>query len=126
MSHVEISDRNLRVAIETRLNKAADEPIDFDEMASLRELEIREAGVTRLNGLEHAKNLFHLKAGGNSVSHLDPLKDLINLRSIDMWGNTIQKLTPIEGLTNLQGLWFQGNRIADISPLEKPSQPRVS
>ena len=108
MSHVEISDRNLRVAIETRLNKAADEPIDFDEMASLRELEIREAGVTRLNGLEHAKNLFHLKAGGNSVSHLDPLKDLINLRSIDMWGNTIQKLTPYRRINQSAGIMVSG------------------
>ena len=39
-------------------------------LANLRDLDVRESDVRNLTGLEHAKNLSRLSAGGNSVSDL--------------------------------------------------------
>ena len=52
---LQIPDLSLREAIAEELNKAADDPINADEMAGLEELNVLEAGVIDLSGLEYAK-----------------------------------------------------------------------
>ena len=81
MNTLNVPDLNLRAAIVKVLNKTSDDPINTDEIADLRDLDVRESGVRDLTGLEYAKNLSHLAAGGNSVSNLSPLKELIHLKS---------------------------------------------
>ena len=86
MNTLQIPDPSLRRAVEKELNKATGDPIGADEMRNLKTLDVRESGVCDLTGLEHAKNLSRVSAGGNSVSDLSPLKGLVNLRSLDFWG----------------------------------------
>ena len=74
MTTIKVQDPNLRTAIEKALNKATDEPINTDEIASLKELNVRESGVRKLDGIEYAQNLTHQRAGGNSISSLKPLE----------------------------------------------------
>ena len=76
MSHVNISDDALRAAVENKLGKKTDAPIRVDEMVNINELEVVRSGVCCLTGLEEAKNLTTLRAGGNSVLDLSPLKGI--------------------------------------------------
>ena len=56
---IKISDPNLRSKIEIELDKPAGADINEDEMADLKELNVIEASVSDLRGLEYAKNLSH-------------------------------------------------------------------
>ena len=40
MSHIDIPDANLRVAIEKELDKRTDAPISVNEMANIKELDV--------------------------------------------------------------------------------------
>ena len=51
MSHVDIPDTNLRVAIEKELDKATGDPISVNEMVRITELNAIELGVRCLTGL---------------------------------------------------------------------------
>ena len=91
-NNVQIPDVKLRKAIEKKLGKRDGAQINEDEMLSLTELNVVEAGVRNLTGLESAKNLSTLRCGGNSVSDLSPLKELKKLQWLDFWGNRVSSL----------------------------------
>ena len=52
--------------LKMNLIKEPDAPIRVDEMMNITELSVIEVGVCCLTGLEEAKNLSVLRAGGNS------------------------------------------------------------
>ena len=145
---VDISDHNLRSAIERILGKAPGDPIAPAEMATLTETE-RGAwgrGIRDLTGLEFAINLTHLDLSYNAISDISPLTGLTNLTYLNLQGksfvdvsplvdispliglrnltwlnlndNAISDISPLEGLTNLTVLWLGNNTISDISPLK--------
>ena len=115
---VDIPDTNLRAAVETALGKNADIPITATEMATLTRLEVPEAGIRNLTGLEHAINLTYLDFWKSSVSDLFPVAGLTNLTHLGFAANNaISDVSALVGLTNLTALWVNGNSISDISPL---------
>ena len=61
---VDISDANLRAAIEAQLSKASGATITVADMANLTELKARNANIADLTGLEHATNLKSLWLDG--------------------------------------------------------------
>ncbi len=84
---VDLPDANLRAAIEDALDKDPGTPIAPSEMATLTDLEARDANISDLTGLEGATNLTSLNLDGkrgtdgrlinsNSVSDLSPLARL--------------------------------------------------
>ena len=70
---VRIPDEALRRAVEAALGKAEDEPVRAIEMAGLRDLAVRNAGVADLTGLEYAVSLVRLDARGNAIDDISPL-----------------------------------------------------
>ena len=114
---VDITDDNLRAAIENELGKASGDPITPADMRDLTELEAPNSDITDLTGLEGATNLIRLNLFGNSISDLSPLKKLTNLAYIDLANNSIANISRLENLTNLTELWLDNNAISDLSPL---------
>ena len=125
----DISDPNLRQAIEAALGKPAGATITRAEMGTLTELSAPNADITDLTGLEAAANLQRLYLGheyvsaegrfinSNTISDLTPLSGLTQLTLLDLDGNAISDISALSGLTNLVVLRLGGNVITDISAL---------
>ncbi len=137
---VTIPDANLRAAIEVALGKASGAPITVAEMKRLSDLTADDAGISDLNGLEFAANLWSLWLQGNvtdlsplsgltnltylvianlslTVSDLSPILGLTNLTTLSLRGMNITDISALAGLTNLTRLELDGNAITDLSPL---------
>ncbi|MEX0655296.1 MAG: N-acetylmuramoyl-L-alanine amidase [Phycisphaeraceae bacterium] len=112
-----LPDENLQAAIREALDLEADAPITADAMHELTVLEIDEADVDDLTGLEFAVNLSELRAEGNRIANLSPLAELTSLTDLRLAHNQISNLAPLAGLTELQLLDLDANDIADLSPL---------
>ena len=115
---VNIPDANLRSAISEALGKAPGIRITRDEMATLTHLEVHDANIRNLTGLEFATRLEEIRCNNNSITDLSPLAGLIRLRVIELRTNTIRDLSPITGLINLEWLIVDHNLISDLSPVE--------
>ena len=114
---VEISDPNLRAAIENALGKASGDTITAADMATLTQLFARNANISDLTGLEAATNLITLSLGDNNITDISPVTGLTNLTFLWLEGNNITDISPLAGLTNLTVLGLWENSISDISPL---------
>ena len=114
---IDLPDPNLRAAIENALLVAAGAPITASDMAGLTRLEVPNANISDLTGLEHATNLTDLWLDGNNISDISALAGLTNLTSLSLWNSSISDISALAGLTNLTDLWLDGNNISDISPL---------
>ena len=115
---VNIPDVNLRAAITAALGKAPGATITAEDMATLTNLEVHEADIRNLTGLEFATNLEEIRCNNNLISDLLPLTELVNLRVIELRDNVISDLSPLTGLINLEWLIFSRNSISDLSPIE--------
>ena len=116
-SVVDISDSDLRAAVERALGKTAGSAISPADMASLDQLEASNRAVQRLTGLECAAGLTRLNITGNRISDVTPLSGLAALAVLEADGNQISDVTPLSGLTALTTLSLRDNLISDISPL---------
>ena len=135
-TEVNIADAALRGRILAALGKAPDQPVSAGEMAALRALNLRHAGVADLSGLEMAVNLVELDLGfspapglsplpalaslnldGASLANLAPLSGLTGLSRLSLRDNAIVELAPLAGLTGLKRLDLGGNRIVNLQPL---------
>ena len=135
---VSIPDAALRAGIAAALGKSPGVPIGEGELAALRELDVRGAGVGDLTGLGRAVNLVALDIGFNAVADLRPLTRLPDLRKLNLDGLTadlwelgglvaltrlslrssgIEDLSALAGLTELRTLDIGNNRIGDLGPL---------
>ena len=115
---VNIPDANLRAAIESALDKTTGAPISKADMTELTRLEVPEAGVRNLTGLEYATNVLYLDLNVNEVSDLLPLEGLTNLEVLHLWRNSVSDLSPLAELTDLTRLYLGTNSVSDLSPLE--------
>ena len=125
----DISDPNLRQAVEAALGKPSGATITKAEMGTLTELSAPNADITDLTGLEAAVNLQRLYLGheyvsaegrfinSNTISDLTPLSGLTQLTLLDLDGNAISDISALAGLTNLVVLRLGRNVIMDISAL---------
>ena len=112
-----IPDANLRAAIETALKVAPGDPIAPVEIETLPALEVREAKIRDLTGLELATNLSDLRLVENGIVDVSVLSGLTNLTKLNLGNNSISDLSPLEGLANLTELLLGNNNISNISPL---------
>ena len=112
-----LPDDALRRCIEKALGKPPGAPISPAEMATLRRLVCRNAGIADLTGLETATILAHLDLFGNVVADIAPLRELAQLAELALHGNRISNLAPLAGTTALTKLWLNDNAVADIAPL---------
>ena len=85
---VDIPDPNLRAAIENALGKASGATITTTEMANLPLLNVQNADISDLTGVEYATSLTGLLLGGNSISDISAVTGLTNLIALDLQDNS--------------------------------------
>ena len=113
-TEVNIADAALRSRILAALGKAPDQPVIAGEMAALRTLNLRHAGVADLSGLEMAVNLVELDLGFSPAPGLSPLPALA---SLNFDGASLESLAPLSGLTSLSRLSLRDNAVVELAPL---------
>ena len=116
---VTIPDANLRARLESVLMKAPGTPITRADMAGLVSLDMQNAGIRYLTGLEYAVNLISVALDRNQISDLTPLAGLTQLATLALYRNQISDLTPLAGLPYLRTLDVSTNRISDLTPLAR-------
>ena len=114
---VSIPDAALRAGVEAALGKPPGADISAGEMALLSALDLANAGVADLRGLERAVNLAALNLGFNAVADLSPLRGPARLESLGLDGAGLSDLSPLSALASLARLSLRGNGIVDLTPL---------
>ncbi len=114
---VTVPDSNLRTRINKTLGKTVDSGIASWELALLTSLEVHNAGISDLTGLEFAINLTSLSLNDNKISDISTVANLTNLTSLHLRNNSISDISAVANLTNLTSLYVADNSISDISAL---------
>ena len=141
-----VADVALAAGIAAALGKSGGEAVSPEELAGLESLDVRNAGVRDLGGLEGAAALHELDLGFNPLADLSVLGSLpalaslnldgvgpdlavlaplIGLERLSLRGNRLAGLRGLPGLPSLTELDVGDNRIADLSPLRGRTALRV-
>ena len=88
-------------------------------MAKLTQLNLEDAEITDLTGLEQATQLTELDLSENQISDITPLAQLTRLTTLRLSSNKISDVTPLAQLTQLTLLDLRSNLIEDTSPLKQ-------
>ena len=113
---VEIPDPNLEAVIREEVGKPSGD-ITVADMERLVQIDARSAGISDLEGIQYARNLWSLDIGDNEISNIEPLAELRNLLYLDISNNKVCDIKPLSGLTSLIVLDLRHNEIGDIEPL---------
>ena len=116
---VNITDPNLRAAIEEALGKASGATISRADMLRLERLIGKDRGIENLTGLEFATNLTYLNLRQNKIGDISALANLTNLTRLYLSENNIRDISALANLTNLTDLNLWGNKIGNISVLAR-------
>ena len=114
---VHIPDPHLRATIAEVVGKNLNAPINVEEMERLTKLEVPDAGIGDLTGLQFATNLRELDVSNNQISDLSPIAGLTTLRRLRFAKNPISDISPLRGLTNLTNLTLHHTLVSDPSPI---------
>lgn len=87
---------------------------DLSRNQKLIELDIRELGLTALEGLDYLVNLEVLSANKNRLSRLPNLHRLRNLRQLRLEGNQLTSIAGVEELEKLTDLFLGHNRLEHL------------
>ncbi|XP_012427387.4 leucine-rich repeat and coiled-coil domain-containing protein 1 isoform X1 [Taeniopygia guttata] len=71
--------------------------------------------ITRIQGLDHLRNLQHLDLSSNQIRRIEGLDSLAKLRTLSLSCNLLTKVEGLEKLFNLCMLNLSYNRIHDLS-----------
>ena len=112
---VSIPDVNLAAAIRSELGLGGRSHITDLDMLNLIALSASHKQITKLSGLEYAKNLKHLSLGFNHITDVSTLAKLTNLEELSIPYNPVRDLTPIKALTQLRTLEVRGYDILNVT-----------
>ena len=118
----------LRAAINRNLGRSPQTSIVYSDILSQRHMDLSDAGISYIYGLESMTQLRTLDLSGNSIADLSPLSGLTHLTSLNLSNNNITNVTdasvgpnngitailePLDGLTALTHLDLSHNQLED-------------
>lgn len=109
-----IEDPALENGLKLILNKPVNSTLTSSDLAELKIVDLSNAGIQSLSGLEYATNLTHLRLYGNEIDDLTPLEHLSQLREIDVRNNYITSIDKLADLKGLGRLYISNNSISSI------------
>ncbi len=88
-----------------------------DQLAQIKELNLRGLGISNLDGIEALEGLEYLDLGDNKIDDIEPLFFLSKLKVLQLDNNNIHDLRPIQKLDKLQVVSIDNNRLSNLVPL---------
>ncbi len=113
---ITFEDSNLESAIRSWLKYDGEWTREY--MATVDTLDIGEANITNISGVEQFPNLKELYLNQNNISDISILSKMPQLETISLRVNNITDISPLAGLVNLDRLFIHENQISDISVLQ--------
>lgn len=104
-------------AIKMRMYGTLDIEFPSYYLEDIDELELVEAGIDDLSGVEYCIHTSALDLSSNQISDLSPLWTLKNLKEINLSNNNISILDYLSNLENIQTIYLAENEITDISSI---------
>jgi Leucine-rich repeat len=98
----------------------------FAPLTHLVVLDVRDAAIARIEGLDGLRALDHLDLSGNALPRLEGLDDVPALHSLFLADERIERIEGLEHLPELQVLALEGNRIERIENLSLPKLTALS
>ncbi|WP_338541118.1 leucine-rich repeat domain-containing protein [Paenibacillus tundrae] len=114
-----IEDPALEDGLKLILNKPLDAPLTVTDLQQLTVVDLSNAGIQSIAGLEQASNLTHLRLYGNEIETLTPLTHLTQLREIDVRNNYITSIDALADLKDLGRLLISNNSISSIDVIDE-------
>lgn len=110
-------DEHLENTIRMEIGKSEDAPIYKEDLRRIWKLDLSNAHIENIEGLEHCINLYYLLLDNNAITDISPLAHLTHLVELSLEGNEIIDISSLASLTTVEFLYLGGNNISDISPL---------
>ncbi len=129
IKRITFNDKNLYNKIVEQLDVLdADETamtidITLEALNEVTELDLSNAQIQSLDGIENFTNLVNLNLAGNSITDLSKLENLNNLQSLNLLNNSIKDISALNSLTSLKVLKIgndvERTSIESLSTIEK-------
>jgi hypothetical protein len=114
-AYVHAPDPQFRSALKTALGIAQDQPIPLGRARMATILDLRNAGIQDVTGLEAFTNLRQLYLDGNTLREIPDLDGMTLLRRLDFSGNQVYKLHALP--TGLEWLDVADNQLWDVDDI---------
>lgn len=112
-----IQDEAFEEAIRAEIDYEIGE-IRPDQLTQIEHLQIRDANITNIDGIEHFTSLTSLDLRDNQIQDISSLSELDSLTDLNLRGNRLNNIEALAALSNLEELNLRENAIQDISSLE--------
>lgn len=126
---ITFTDASLYNALKTKLsqyiisredsNKTLE--IRKDGIPNIRELDLSNAGISNIAGLENFTALTTLQLSKNNINNISNLSSLTNMKTLNLSNNVINNIDPISSLTGITNLNVSSNKITDITGISNLS-----
>ncbi|WP_195988766.1 leucine-rich repeat domain-containing protein [Clostridium sp. D53t1_180928_C8] len=105
-------DSNLESMLLVILNKISHDRITNKDMMTLKNINLSNANISDLSGLEYAKNVEVLNISNNNIENINQLENMKLLISVDISGNKIYDLSPLFRLEYLSNVISSKQRVS--------------
>jgi len=86
-----------------------------EKLGLLRNLDVREAGISDISGIEHCLNLEGLSLENNNISDITALSRLEKLEILSLNQNPVEDVSPLKNLKELRCLYLGKTAVSDLS-----------
>ena len=116
---IQFPDSDLKVALLRQLGKSPNDEISIAEAENAPQtLDLSQAGISNLEGIQYFKNVTFLKLHENNIQDLTPLSNLTKLKILLLNDNVIEDIAPLANLKNVILLNLNNNQVTNLQPLQ--------
>ena len=116
---IQFPDSDLKVALLRQLGKSPNDEISIAEAENAPQtLDLSQAGISNLEGIQYFKNVTFLKLHENNIQDLTPLSNLTKLKILLLNDNVIEDIAPLANLKNVTLLNLNNNQVTNLQMLK--------
>ena len=116
---IQFPDSDLKVALLRELGKSPNDEISIAEAENAPQtLDLSQASISNLEGIQYFKNVTFLKLHENNIQDLTPLSNLTKLKILLLNDNLIEDIGPLANLKNVTLLNLNNNQVTNLQPLQ--------
>lgn len=116
---IQFPDSDLKVALLRQLGKSPNDEISIAEAENAPQtLDLSQASISNLEGIQYFKNVTFLKLHENNIQDLTPLSNLTKLKILLLNDNLIEDIGPLANLKNVTLLNLNNNQVTNLQPLQ--------